>query len=157
VCAVREQSRFLRGIYSWVGFRHQELPYTEAPRAGGKSKYNATRMALFALAAVLSFSRAPLRVAILLGLCVSCLSFLYGGYAIVMNLIFNQTIVGWTSLAVLVSFLSGVQLLTLGVIGEYLGQVLDETKHRPLYLVAEQHLRPRPTSSSVDTDGGKAD
>jgi hypothetical protein len=103
-------------------------------------------MLLFALRAVLSFSHLPLRLATYLGLAVSGLAFVYGVYAVLMNVVFHHVVPGWTSLAVLVSFLSGVQLLTLGVLGEYLGQVLEETKHRPLYLVAETYLPPLRTS-----------
>jgi dolichol-phosphate mannosyltransferase len=146
---LREQSRFLRGIYAWVGFRQVELIYDEAARVAGESHYRPSDMVLFALRAVLSFSRLPLRVATYFGLCVSLLAFSYGVYAIAMNLVFHRVIPGWTSLAVLVSFLSGVQLLTLGVLGEYLGQVLDETKRRPLYLVAEQSIPPLGAASPV--------
>lgn len=143
---VREQSRFLRGIYAWVGFRQVEVPYEEAERAAGVTHYSTVDMLLFALRAVLSFSHMPLRFATYLGVFVSGLAFAFGVYALSMNLIFDQVIRGWTSLAVLVSFFSGVQLLTLGILGEYLGQVLEETKGRPLYLVAESYLPPlRPT------------
>lgn len=137
---LREQSRFLRGIYAWVGFRRAEIVYQEAARKAGESHYSATDMLLFALRAVLSFSRLPLRVATYFGLSVSLLAFIYGVYAIVVNVVFHRVIPGWTSLAVLVSFLSGVQLLTLGVLGEYLGQVLEETKGRPLYLIAVEEI-----------------
>lgn len=137
---VREQSRFLRGIYAWVGFRQVQMPYEEAERVAGSTHYSTIDMFLFALRAVLSFSHLPLRLAIYLGLCVSTLAFVYGVYAVIMNLVFQRVVPGWTSLAVLVSFLSGVQLLTLGVIGEYLGQVLEEAKRRPLYLIAEAYL-----------------
>ncbi len=137
---LREQSRFLRGIYSWVGFREVQLPYTQAERAAGRTHYSNIDMLVFALRAVLSFSHAPLRFATYLGLCVSALAFGFGMYAIVMNVVFHQVIRGWTSIAVLVSFFSGVQLLTLGVLGEYLGQVLEESKRRPLYLLADTHL-----------------
>jgi glycosyltransferase involved in cell wall biosynthesis len=139
---VREQSRFLRGIYAWVGFRQVEVEYTEGARAGGESHYRLVDMFLFALSAVLSFSRLPLRFATYLGLFVSTLAFAFGVYALMMNLVFEQVIRGWTSLAVLLSFLSGVQLLTLGVIGEYLGQVLEESKRRPLYVLADVRLPP---------------
>jgi glycosyltransferase involved in cell wall biosynthesis len=137
---LREQSRFLRGIYSWVGFEQREVPYDEANRAGGSSHYTKRDMVFFALSAVLSFSRAPLRLAAYLGMVVAGLAFAFGIYALAMKLIFHQVIRGWTSLAVIVSFFSGVQLLTLGVLGEYLGQVLEETKRRPLYVVRETHL-----------------
>jgi glycosyltransferase involved in cell wall biosynthesis len=146
---LREQSRFLRGIYAWVGFRQVTLSYDEAPRAGGSSNYGASDMFLFALRAVLSFSRLPLRFSTYFGLSVSALAFAYGVYAIAMKLVFHRVIPGWTSLAVIVSFLSGVQLLTLGVLGEYLGQVLEESKRRPLYLVAEEHV-PKLDERAVD-------
>jgi polyisoprenyl-phosphate glycosyltransferase len=137
---LREQSRFLRGIYAWVGFRQIEVEYTEGARAAGSSHYRIIDMLLFALSAVLSFSRVPLRLATYLGLFVSGLAFAFGVYALLMNVVFHQVIRGWTSLAVLLSFLSGVQLLTLGVMGEYLGQVLEESKRRPLYVIADARL-----------------
>ncbi|HET6333283.1 MAG TPA: glycosyltransferase family 2 protein, partial [Polyangiales bacterium] len=137
---VREQSRFLRGIYAWVGFRQVEVRYDEAERAGGVTHYSTLHMLMFALRAVLSFSHLPLRLATYFGLCVSLLAFLFGMYAVIMNVVFHHVVPGWTSLAVLVSFLSGVQLLTLGVLGEYLGQVLEESKRRPLYLIAETYM-----------------
>jgi glycosyltransferase involved in cell wall biosynthesis len=137
---LREQSRFLRGIYAWVGFRRVQIVYQEAARSAGESHYRTGDMFVFALRAVLSFSRLPLRAATYFGLFVSLLAFIYGVYAIVVNVVFHRVIPGWTSLAVLVSFLSGVQLLTLGVVGEYLGQVLEETKRRPLYLIAAEDI-----------------
>lgn len=149
---LREQSRFLRGIYAWVGFRQTEIVYDESARLAGESHYRPSDMVLFALRAVLSFSRLPLRLATYFGLCVSILAFCYGVYAILVNVVFHRVIPGWTSLAVLVSFLSGVQLLTLGVLGEYLGQVLEETKRRPLYLIAEQSMPSLPPSSQSAPD-----
>ncbi|MEZ4266327.1 MAG: glycosyltransferase family 2 protein [Myxococcota bacterium] len=139
---MREQGRFLRGIYGWVGFQQTTVPYTQADRTAGESKYGLLKMLAFALSAMLSFSRTPLRFATWAGLVVSAFAFLYGLYAIAQPVLFNRGVPGWTSLAVLVSFLSGIQLLTLGVVGEYLGQVLDEVKGRPLYLVADQHIPP---------------
>lgn len=150
---LREQSRFLRGIYAWVGFKQVEVTYEEAARAGGESHYRTADMFIFALRAVLSFSHLPLRIATYFGLFVSLLAFAFGAYALLMNLVFHQVIRGWTSLAVLVSFFSGVQLLTLGVLGEYLGQVLEETKRRPLYLVAEQHIPPLPAAEDQKSRG----
>lgn len=148
VRSVREQSRFLRGIYAWVGFRQATVAYDEAPRTAGGTHYRTGDMLLLALAAVLSFSRLPLRLATYLGLMVSGLAFAFGIYALVMNLVFHEVIRGWTSLAVLLSFLSGVQLMFMGVLGEYLGQVLDETKRRPLYIVSETRLPDRSDAAS---------
>lgn len=151
---LREQGRFLRGIYAWIGFRQRTIPYAQAPRAAGTSKYGVLRMLRFGLSAALSFSRAPLRAAVWTGAAVSLLSFVYGLYAIAQVVVFAATVPGWASLAVLVSFLAGVQLLTLGVIGEYLGQVLDETKQRPLYVVAESSLDvPPPTAAGEERPG----
>jgi glycosyltransferase involved in cell wall biosynthesis len=145
VRSLREQSRFLRGMYAWIGFRQEAVTYREAPRAAGRSKFTTGRMMQLALAAVLSFSRVPLRIATFVGLVVSLLSFLYGLYAISQALLFRVALPGWTSIAVLVSFLAGIQLLTLGLFGEYLGQVLAETKRRPLYVVAESSLARDPS------------
>jgi len=150
---LREQSRFLRGIYAWVGFRQVELSYEERARAAGESHYRLSDMLLLALRAVLSFSHLPLRLATYMGLCVSVLAFTFGGYAVVMKLVFHRVVPGWTSLAVLISFFSGVQLLTLGILGEYLAQVLEETKRRPLYLVSEQQLPPLATQPTVRANG----
>ena len=137
---LREQSRFLRGMFAWIGFNQVSVPYVQADRLEGQSKYSVLRMMAFGIVAVLSFSRLPLRLATVAGSVVSLLAFLFGGYAAAQRLIFHQTIPGWTSLAILTSFLSGVQMLFLGLLGEYLGQVLSETKHRPLYVVREQLL-----------------
>ncbi len=140
VRGMRERARFLRGMCSWIGFRQCTVTYTQAPRAAGTSKYTAIRMWRLALAAVLGFSRVPLRIATWVGCVVAVLSVLYGLYAIAQVVVFRQAIQGWASLAVLVSFLSAAQLVTLGVFGEYLGQVLEEVRQRPLYIVAESSL-----------------
>lgn len=138
--SLKEQSRFLRGMLSWIGFEQRTVVYEQEARAAGESKYDAFRMMRLGLAAVLSFSRVPLRIATWFGLFVSLLSFAYGLYAIAQVVVWHQALPGWASIAVLVSFLAGIQLLTLGVFGEYLGQVLDETKRRPLYVIAETDL-----------------
>lgn len=135
--ALREQGRFLRGIYAWIGFKQVAIEYREGGRFAGRSKYNLPAMTTFALSAVLSFSRAPLRAATWLGLSVSSFAFLFGVYAVYQALVTRDVVPGWTSLAVLISLLSGVQLVTLGIVGEYVGLILDEVKRRPLYLIAE--------------------
>ena len=139
---MREQSRFLRGMFAWIGFNQVKVPYAQADRAFGTSKYSARRMLAFGATAVLSFSRVPLRLATIAGGMVSVIAFLYGGYAAAQHLIFHRALPGWTSLAVIVSLLSGAQMVFLGLIGEYLGQVLTETKHRPLYVVRQNLLPP---------------
>lgn len=137
---LREQGRFLRGMYAWIGFKQETVVYPEGGRYAGRSKYTAPRMVGLAMAAVLGFSRAPLRAATCLGAAVSCCALVFGSYMLYRALWSDAAVPGWTSVAVLVSLLSGVQLLTLGIVGEYLGQVLDEVKRRPLYLVAEDSV-----------------
>jgi glycosyltransferase involved in cell wall biosynthesis len=139
---MREQSRFLRGMFAWIGFTQVQVPYAQADRKEGASKYSARRMIAFGVTAVLSFSRVPLRIATIAGGIVSAIAFLYGIYAFLQHVVFHHTLPGWTSLALTLSFLSGAQMVFLGLIGEYLGQVLSETKHRPLYVVRENQLPP---------------
>lgn len=146
---IREQGRFLRGIYSWAGFQQVRVAYDQPARVAGTPKYSWRRMFLFALAGVLSHSRFPLRLATYMGLLVSFLAFVYGVYAAAQSVVFHRAVEGWTSLAVLISFLSGIQLLTMGIIGEYLGQVFDETRRRPLYLVSDARLPPWSTHDDV--------
>lgn len=135
--AMREQSRFLRGMFAWIGFRQVSVPYVQEHRFSGRSKYHVRHMLAFGVTAILSFSRVPLRVATVAGGLVSLLAFLYGGYAAAQQLVFHRALPGWTSLAILTSLLSGAQMLFLGLLGEYLGQVLSESKRRPLYVVRQ--------------------
>jgi polyisoprenyl-phosphate glycosyltransferase len=137
---LREQDRLLRGLVAWVGFKQVSIPYDEQPRAAGASRYGLMRMIALALDAVLGFSRLPLRVATVAGFVISLIAFSYGGYVAVMHLFYEHPVQGWTSLALLVSVLAGAQMMFLGVFGEYLGQVLMETKARPLYLVSRMQV-----------------
>jgi dolichol-phosphate mannosyltransferase len=134
---LRERARFLRGVVAWVGFHQQWIGYSQNARAAGNAKYDPPKMFRLGISALVSFSRAPLRLATYLGFAVSASAFIYGAYAVAQALVFKRALPGWTSLAVLVSMLSGIQLLTLGVIGEYLGQTLEDVKGRPAYVIAE--------------------
>lgn len=139
---LREQDRLLRGLVAWAGFRQVSIPYDEAPRSHGHTKYGPMRMVALALAGVLSFSRLPLRLATMAGFTVSMLAFTYGGYVGIMHAFYKEPVHGWTSLALLVSVLCGAQMMFLGLLGEYLGQVLMETKARPLYLIRDMTIPP---------------
>ncbi len=152
VLQVREQGRFLRGIYSWVGFRHQVIAYTHGARSGGDSKYSVRDMLLLALRAVLSFSKTPLRFASYLGLLVAGASFLAGACALTLHLAHSRAISGWVWLAVLMGLFSGVQLFFTGILGEYLWQTLEESRRRPLYIVAESLLPGTRTSEEMFRD-----
>lgn len=130
-----ERDRFLRGMISWVGYRQAALPYRRAPRAAGESKYPLTKMIRFAVDGVLSFSLAPLRFVITMGLCIVVLAMLGIGYAVINRLFSDHWVSGWTMLFIAIMFMGGVQLVVLGVIGEYVGRIYMASKSRPLYLV----------------------
>ncbi|MBI3245234.1 MAG: glycosyltransferase family 2 protein [Deltaproteobacteria bacterium] len=136
--SARERSRFVRGLVSWVGYRQTGVTYTRKERLVGETKYPLRKMLKFALDGLTAFSFAPLQAATYLGIGISALSFLYALYAIFLRLFTAQTVPGWTSLMVAVLFLGGVQLVALGIIGEYLGRVYEEVKQRPLYLLDER-------------------
>jgi polyisoprenyl-phosphate glycosyltransferase len=130
-----ERDRFLRGMVSWVGFRQTALPYRRAARAAGHSKYPLTKMIRFAVDGVLSFSLAPLRFVITIGAWIVVATVLGIIYAVLNRLFTDQWVSGWTMLFIAIMFMGGVQLMVLGVIGEYVGRIYMATKSRPLYLV----------------------
>ena len=128
-----ERRRYIRGMISWLGFEQVAVPYACAPRHGGKSAYTLRLMMRFAVDALLSFSTWPLRAGLTLGFTVSAISLLFGFITIVMRLT-SQTVPGWATIVVVASFLGGVQLTVLGIIGEYVGRIYDEVKNRPLFV-----------------------
>jgi dolichol-phosphate mannosyltransferase len=136
--AMPERDRFLRGMVSWVGFRQVAVLYERAPRYGGASKYPLLNMLRFAADGVLSFSYAPLRAATLMGFAAMALAFAGIIYAILLRIYTNDWVRGWASIFVAVLFIGGVQLVTLGIIGEYVGRIYGEVKRRPLYFVQER-------------------
>ena len=134
---MRESNRFVRGMFSWIGLQQIGVPYHGSERFAGESKYPIQRMLRFAAAGVISFSTAPLRAALKLGFAVSILSFAFGVWSIIVKLSGLYEVPGWTSIVVVVTFIGGVQLIVLGVIGEYIASIHDEVKRRPLYVIGE--------------------
>ena len=134
---LRERHRFMKGLFAWVGFPSKAVLYDRAPRHAGGSKWNYYQLWNLALDGITSYTVAPLKMATYLGLAVATLSVIYGAQVVVKTLIFGNPVAGYPSLMTVVLFLGGVQLVTLGVIGEYLGRVFNETKQRPLYLVED--------------------
>jgi len=130
----KERNRFVRGMVAWIGWRQTAVEYERAERQAGETKYPLRKMLRFAADAIVSFSFAPLRLATGLGLIVSALSFAYAVYAVLARLLGWGVVHGWASLMVAVLFVGGVQLVSLGIIGEYVGRVYDEVKRRPLYV-----------------------
>lgn len=139
----KEYHLFIRGITAWVGFRQYALEYVPDERYAGKSKYTIKRMAGFALTGITSFSLKPLRLSILLGLFFAVLAFGYGVYAILTKLLTDQAVPGWASVLASVLFIGGIQLIVLGIIGEYIGKLVMESKQRPHYIIKENSESPR--------------
>ena len=135
VAQLRERHRFMKGLFAWVGFPTTTVFYDRAPRHAGETKWNYWRLWNLALEGITSFTVVPLKIATYLGLIVAFISIVYAAEVIVKKLIFGNEVAGYPSLMTVVLFLGGVQLVTLGVIGEYLGRIFNETKVRPLYLV----------------------
>jgi glycosyltransferase involved in cell wall biosynthesis len=138
VASMREHSRYLRGMFAWVGYDQTGVPYERSARFAGKTKYPLRKMISFATDGVISFSAVPLRLALALGFVVSLVSTLAGVLGIVLRLTGVYTVPGWASIVVGMSFLGGVQLTVLGVMGAYIARIYEEVKQRPLYLVRDR-------------------
>ena len=141
--ALREQHRFMKGLFAWVGYPSTPVLYDRAPRAAGETKWNYWRLWNLSLEGVTSFTVGPLKIATYLGLVTAIVAAFYGALIVFRTLVWGNPVAGYPSLMAVVLFLGGVQLMTLGIIGEYLGRVFNETKGRPLY-VTERHLPSRP-------------
>lgn len=134
---LREQHRFMKGLFAWIGYPQVAVPYRREQRYAGKSKWNYWRLWNFALEGITSFTTAPLKMATYLGLMTALAAFAYAAVIVYKTLVFGNPVHGYPSLMVVVLFLGGVQLITIGILGEYIGRMFDETKNRPLYLVQE--------------------
>ncbi len=138
--SIRERNRFVRGLVSWVGFRQTAIEYVRDERFAGETKYPLKKMLRFSLDGITSFSYKPLKLASYLGLAVSLGSFIYLVISLGQKLFTNSTVAGWTSLIACSLLLNGVILILLGVLGEYVGRIYEETKNRPLYILrSKQH------------------
>jgi polyisoprenyl-phosphate glycosyltransferase len=135
--SIREQNQFLRGLFRWVGFQHAEVSFVSPSREAGTTKYRPFRLFAFAITGIISFSKVPLRIATLIGFAMAMLSALYGAWLLVMYSVGGYFPPGFASLILVVLVTSGLQLMFLGIFGEYLGSVFDEVKRRPLYVVDE--------------------
>src|SRR6185369_11577292 len=133
-----ERTRFMKGITSWVGFRQTTVDFEPEERAAGSSAWSLLRLLRYAVDGLSTFSTLPLRVWSVVGLVMAAISGLYGGYLVIRTLILGIDVPGYASIMVAILFLSGIQLISLGVLGEYVGRIFTEVKGRPLYLVAER-------------------
>lgn len=132
-----ERNRYIRGLRAWLGFRQTAVTFERPPRFAGEPKYTFTKSLRLAIDGIVSFSKTPLRIATYLGLTVSAGSFLLGLFFLLEKLLVGVPTRGWASLILVVLFLGGVQLLTIGIIGEYLSRVYDEVKQRPVFVIRE--------------------
>lgn len=134
---IRETQRYTKAMFSWIGYNKKELLFDREPRAAGKTKWNYPKLFNLAIDGITASTIAPLRVSSFMGIAVSLCAFLYMLFILVRTLLFNDSIPGYPSLMAVILFLGGIQLLSLGIIGEYLGKVFQETKGRPVYLIQE--------------------
>lgn len=133
---LRESDRYTKGLYCWIGFKKKEIAFDVGQRVAGQSSFNLLRLVGLALNGITSYTVAPLRLATVMGLIVSLVAFVYMCYVLVKTLVLGDPVVGFPTLIIVMLFLGGVQLLSLGIIGEYVGRIFHETKHRPVYLIA---------------------
>lgn len=133
--ALPERNRFMKGLYAWVGFRTVAVPYAPAARAHGQSSFKMLRLMALSLDGLTSFTNWPLRAVSVVGLVLAMLAFVYGAYLSIVYLMYGHAVSGWTTLEVSLMLLAGIQLISLGVVGEYVGRVFAEVKQRPLFVV----------------------
>jgi len=138
LCALPERNRFMKGLYAWVGFRSEGIAITMQERPAGESKFNALRLASLAATGITAFSVKPLRLVTLMGMVISVISILMACWIVIEKLFLGQEIPGFATLAAAVFFLSGVQLVSLGIVGEYVGRIFEEVKQRPRYLISAE-------------------
>ncbi len=134
-----ENQRFMKGLFAWVGFNTAVIEYEQAPRAAGKTSYNGWKLWDFALDGITSFSTLPLRIWMYIGFLISFLSFLYGSAIVINTLILGVDTPGYASMITVILFLGGIQLIGIGILGEYIGRIYKETKKRPLYIIEKEY------------------
>ena len=134
---LRESERYTKGMYSWIGFKKKEIEFEQGDRIAGESSWNYRQLFSFAIDGITSFTNAPLRISTVVGFVVSLCAFLYMIYVFFKAVIFGDPVQGYPTLVILILFLGGIQLLSLGIIGEYIGRIYNETKNRPDYIVRE--------------------
>jgi polyisoprenyl-phosphate glycosyltransferase len=148
-----ERNRFFKGLASWIGFRQVRVDYAPAQRAHGRTTFHIRSLVGLSIEGLTSFSVAPLRLASLLGILLATSALLFGGYIVIQTFLFEESVPGYPSLIVGLMVLGGVQLLMIGIMGEYIGKILSELKRRPVYFVAEHSVK---TAETADRGAGPA-
>jgi glycosyltransferase involved in cell wall biosynthesis len=142
--ALPERNRFMKGLYAWIGFDAVAVPYVPQPRAHGRSQFNAFRLVALSLDGLTAFAIWPLRIVSAVGCAVAAISFAYGGYITGEYMLYGHSVSGWTTIVVALMFFSGIQMIFLGIIGEYIARIFEEVKARPLYVVKREAGRGLP-------------
>lgn len=137
---LRENNRFMKGLFAWVGYPSKAVLYNRAPRAAGTTKFNYWKLWNFALDGITSFTDAPLKLATYIGFFISLFSFFFGAWIIFKTIVYGESVAGYPTIMVTILFLGGMQMFFIGVLGEYLGRIFTETKRRPIYLVDQSRL-----------------
>ncbi len=137
-----EHHRFMKGLFTWIGYKQKAVLYDRDPRFAGETKWNYWKLWNLAIEGITTFTTAPLKFSSYIGLCTAFGAFAYGIYIMITTLLFGNPVAGYPSLLVVMLFLGGVQLMSIGVLGEYIGRIFTETKQRPLYFI-NQYLPPR--------------
>ena len=150
-----ENHRFMKGLFAWIGFKQVAVAYRRDARYAGQTKWNYWQLWNFAIEGFTSYSVIPLKVATYLGVLIAFFAFLYGVVMISKTLIYGNPVAGYPSLMVIVLFLGGIQLLFIGILGEYLGRIFNETKRRPLYLV--ESYKPSSAAESLSRTSSPQD
>jgi glycosyltransferase involved in cell wall biosynthesis len=138
-----ERNRFMKGLYAWVGFKSIAIPFKLRARPSGQSTFSTGRLIKLGMAGLTSFSAAPLQLWIGIGALISFLALVYGAYVIVDTVVYGNPVSGWPTLTVALMLFSGIQLLSIGILGEYIGRIFTEVKQRPLYIIAEDLSDPK--------------
>jgi glycosyltransferase involved in cell wall biosynthesis len=136
---IRDKNRYTKGFFSWIGYKKKEILYDRDPRFAGTTHWNYFKLAGLAIDGIVSFTLAPLRIATVIGVLVSVFAFIYLVFLVIRTIFFGSDLAGYPSMMAVILFLGGVQLLSLGIIGEYVGRIFNETKQRPLYFIDEYH------------------
>jgi len=136
ICRLPERTRYMKGLYAWVGFRHIGLPFAVQERQAGQSHFNLRRLSSLALTGITAFSDLPLRIWVVIGAFISLVAFAYALWIVASTLLFGNNVPGWATITVGLLFFGGIQLLSIGILGEYLGRIFNEVKQRPNYIVA---------------------
>jgi glycosyltransferase involved in cell wall biosynthesis len=136
--ALPERNRFMKGLYAWIGFDAVAVPYVPKPRAHGHSHFSITRLAHMTIDGLTSFTTWPLRLVSAVGIAMALIGFLYGGYLVLSYLVYGNEVSGWTTIVVTLMFFLGVQMISLGIMGEYVARIFEEVKGRPLYVVKRE-------------------